>query len=68
MLTHDIVLVGGGAGLRGAIAAADLSRRLSIADDENFLKHSLAYRTPEGPRIEYSPVRITRWPPEKRKY
>lgn len=32
MLAHDIILVGGGgAGLRAAIAAADLSSRLSIA-------------------------------------
>src|SRR6058998_2667374 len=32
-------------------------------DDERFLKHSLAFATPEGPRIEYSDVSITRWPP-----
>ncbi len=38
-------------------------------DDENFLTHSLAYRTPDGPpRIEHLPVTITRWPPGKRVY
>ena len=37
-------------------------------DDANFLKHSLAYRTETGPRIEYAPVSITRWQPEERKY
>jgi fumarate reductase flavoprotein subunit len=37
-------------------------------DDERFLKHTLAYATPEGPRIEYEDVRITRWPPAERKY
>ena len=38
-------------------------------DDENFLKHSLAYRVPDGPpRIEYHPVSITRWPPGERVY
>lgn len=38
-------------------------------DDENFLKHSLAYREPDGPpRIEYHPVSITRWPPGERVY
>ncbi len=38
-------------------------------DDENFLKHSLAYHQKDGPpRIEYSPVTITRWPPAEREY
>jgi succinate dehydrogenase flavoprotein subunit len=37
-------------------------------DDERFLKHSLAFTTPEGPRIEYGDVSITRWPPAERKY
>jgi fumarate reductase flavoprotein subunit len=37
-------------------------------DDENFLKHSLAYRTDDDPRIEYQDVVITRWPPGERVY
>jgi fumarate reductase flavoprotein subunit len=37
-------------------------------DDERFLKHSLAYSGSEGPRIDYSDVTITRWPPAERKY
>ncbi|MBI4429997.1 MAG: fumarate reductase (quinol) flavoprotein subunit [Ignavibacteriales bacterium] len=38
-------------------------------NDQNFLKHSLAYRTPNDlPRIEYLPVTITRWPPGERVY
>jgi fumarate reductase flavoprotein subunit len=37
-------------------------------DDERFLKHSLAFTAPEGPRIEYGDVSITRWPPVERKY
>ena len=38
-------------------------------DDQNFLAHSLAYRTEDGcPRVEYLPVTITRWPPGKRVY
>jgi fumarate reductase flavoprotein subunit len=38
-------------------------------DDDKFLTHSLAYRSPEGPpRIEHLPVTITRWPPGKRVY
>ena len=37
-------------------------------DDEQFLAHSLAYRTEGSPRIEYLDVVITRWPPAERKY
>jgi succinate dehydrogenase flavoprotein subunit len=37
-------------------------------DDQRFLKHSLAFSGPEGPRIEYRDVKITRWPPAERKY
>ncbi len=49
---------------RGAHTRTDFPKR----DDARFLKHTLAYRTPDGPRIEYLPVTITRWPPEERKY
>ena len=49
---------------RGAQARTDFPKR----DDVRFLKHSLAYHTPDGPRIDYAPVTITRWPPEERKY
>jgi succinate dehydrogenase/fumarate reductase flavoprotein subunit len=37
-------------------------------DDERFLKHSLAFDTTEGPRVEYDDVTITRWPAAERKY
>ncbi len=38
-------------------------------DNEKFLAHSLAYRTPDGlPRIDTLPVTITRWPPGQRVY
>jgi fumarate reductase flavoprotein subunit len=49
---------------RGSHTRTDFPKR----DDQNFLKHTLAYRTSEGPKIEYLPVTITRWPPEERKY
>ena len=39
-----------------------------VRDDENFLKHSLAYRTDGDPRIDYLDVTITKWQPEERKY
>ncbi len=49
---------------RGSHSREDFTTR----DDERYLQHSLAYQTPEGPRIEYLPVTITRWQPEERKY
>jgi fumarate reductase flavoprotein subunit len=49
---------------RGSHTRTDYPKR----DDENFLRHTLAYRGADGPRIEYLPVTITRWAPEERKY
>jgi len=49
---------------RGAHSRLDYPER----DDENWLKHTLAYRTKDGPRLEYVPVTITKWPPVKRAY
>ncbi|MFQ6134799.1 MAG: succinate dehydrogenase/fumarate reductase flavoprotein subunit [Nitrososphaerales archaeon] len=37
-------------------------------DDKNWLKHTLAYRGEDGPRLEYTPVKITRIRPVERKY
>ncbi len=49
---------------RGAHSRRDYPKR----DDENWLKHTLAHYTKEGPRLEYIPVTITKWPPVARKY
>ncbi|MDH5419091.1 MAG: succinate dehydrogenase/fumarate reductase flavoprotein subunit [Candidatus Bathyarchaeota archaeon] len=49
---------------RGAHSRLDYPKR----DDENWLKHTLAYHTKEGPRLEYIPVTITKWPPSARAY
>jgi succinate dehydrogenase / fumarate reductase flavoprotein subunit len=49
---------------RGAHYRRDHPKR----DDENWLKHTLAYNTKEGPRLEYTPVTITKWPPTARAY
>ncbi|HZY94454.1 MAG TPA: FAD-binding protein [Candidatus Bathyarchaeia archaeon] len=49
---------------RGAHYRTDFEKR----DDEHFLKHSMAYQDGNRPRIEYNPVTITRWKPEKRVY
>jgi len=49
---------------RGSHQRTDYPKR----DDENFLSHSLAYRTTDAPRIEYLKVVITNWPPAERTY
>ena len=37
-------------------------------DDERWLRHTLAYYTPEGPRLEYEPVALGTFEPQERKY
>ena len=49
---------------RGAHARRDFDKR----DDEKWLKHTLAFCTEAGPRLDYKPVTIDRWLPVERKY
>ncbi len=49
---------------RGAHSRLDHPKR----DDDNWLKHTLAHYTKEGPRLSYFPVTITKWPPGARAY
>ena len=49
---------------RGSHQRSDFPER----DDENFLKHSMAYQTNTKPRIDYKDVIITKWPPGERVY
>ncbi len=49
---------------RGSHSRTDFPAR----DDEQWLKHTLAYYTPEGPRLEYAPVTLGPFEPQERKY
>jgi succinate dehydrogenase / fumarate reductase flavoprotein subunit len=49
---------------RGAHSRLDYPKR----DDANWLKHTLARYTADGPKLEYAPVTITKWPPVARTY
>ena len=50
---------------RGAHQRTDYPAR----DDRSFLAHSLLFRNPDGTmRVEYAPVKVTRWPPGERVY
>jgi len=62
----EVIVVGGLARTesRGAHSRRDFPER----DDVNWCKHTLAYYTPEGPRLDYIPANITMWLPVERKY
>ena len=49
---------------RGAHSRLDFKTR----DDANWMKHTLAHFTPDGARLDYEPVTMTKWQPEERKY
>jgi succinate dehydrogenase / fumarate reductase flavoprotein subunit len=49
---------------RGGHARRDYPDR----DDANWLKHTLAFCTPQGLKLDYKPVTITNWQPVERKY
>jgi len=49
---------------RGAHFREDFPER----DDRNYLRHTLIFDAPGGPRIEYKPVAITRFQPQVRAY
>lgn len=49
---------------RGSHSRRDFKER----DDATWLKHTMATFTPEGAKLSYSPVTITKYQPEARKY
>jgi succinate dehydrogenase / fumarate reductase, flavoprotein subunit len=49
---------------RGAHSMIEYPKR----DDKNWLKHTIASRKGKFVNVSYSPVKITKWQPEERKY
>ena len=49
---------------RGAHTRVDFPTR----DDANWMKHTIARRTPGGPELSYAPVAYTHWEPKERVY
>jgi succinate dehydrogenase / fumarate reductase flavoprotein subunit len=49
---------------RGAHCRTDFAKR----DDVNWLKHTVAFKTPEGIQLKYKPVVITKYQPMERTY
>jgi succinate dehydrogenase / fumarate reductase flavoprotein subunit len=75
---YEIIELGNMLGMAEIIANGALNRKESRGghyrtdypkrDDENFLKHSLTYKTDEGMEIKYKPVVITKHQPAERTY
>jgi len=57
-----------GALLRNESRGAHYKPEFPNRDDENFLKHTIATYTPDGPEISYEPVKIADIPPRPRNY
>ena len=49
---------------RGAHTCRDFPKR----DDTNFLYHTMAYQTEDGPRLDKKDVKLGHWEPRERKY
>jgi succinate dehydrogenase / fumarate reductase flavoprotein subunit len=49
---------------RGSHCRKDFPTR----DDQGWTKHTVAHYSPEGPRLSYKEVTVTKWKPEERKY
>jgi succinate dehydrogenase / fumarate reductase flavoprotein subunit len=57
-----------GASTRTESRGGHSRRDYPVRDDANWLKHTLAFFTEEGPKLDYKPVTITTWQPVERKY
>jgi succinate dehydrogenase / fumarate reductase flavoprotein subunit len=62
----EAVMAGGLA--RKESRGSHFRRDFPTRDDANFLKHTIATYSPEGPVLTYKPVSITKYQPEERKY
>jgi len=62
----EVVMAGGLA--RKESRGSHFRRDFPTRDDANFLKHTLATYSPEGPKLSYKPASITKYQPEERKY
>ena len=50
------------------IGADELVRKVTVGDDENYLRHTIVSWEDDAPRLDWRPVTITKWQPEERKY
>ena len=65
----DLAIAGTkGALLRNESRGAHFRRDFRERNDEEWMKHTVATFTPEGPLISYDPVRVTKFEPTRRVY
>jgi succinate dehydrogenase / fumarate reductase flavoprotein subunit len=62
----EVIVVGAYA--RTESRGAHARRDYPVRDDTRWMKHTLATRGPDGPKLSYSPVAYTRWEPKERVY
>ena len=61
-------LIAAGALRRAESRGAHFRRDYPARNDAEWLRHTLAWKGPDGPVFDYKPVRITRYQPKERKY
>jgi len=66
LLAAEVVVAGALA--RTESRGAHFRRDHPNRDDKNWLKHTLAYYSADGPKLDYSPVTITKYQPTERHY
>jgi succinate dehydrogenase / fumarate reductase flavoprotein subunit len=57
-----------GALMRTESRGSHARRDYPLRDDANWLRHTLAFFTEKGPKLDYKPVSVTTWRPVERKY
>lgn len=67
-LLHLSEVIVSGALARCESRGGHARRDFPVRDDVNWLKHTLACYTPQGPKMDYLPVAINMWQPVERKY
>ena len=66
LMVAEVVVAGGLA--RTESRGSHFRRDYPNRDDRNWLKHTLAYPGPDGPQLDYSSVKITKYQPAERHY
>lgn len=67
-MTDLAIAVTKGAALRKESRGAHFRRDFDERNDEDWMKHTITVFSEDGPRVDYEPVRVTRFEPTRRVY